>query len=435
MAPAAAGAAKRAVTRFLVTAGDGAHGRLGHGWGCASQLFPRVVTGLAAHDLAAVSCGGAHTAVLAADGAVHTMGLNTGGQLGHSDGQPFVPTPVEVPVPDAVAGVSAGEAHTLCVTSSGEVWAWGSNDAGQLGVAAVGVGGSVGEPRLVGGALRGARVVAVAAGNHHSLAMTDDGRLYAWGDNKHGALGLGPSPALAPSPTLVPALWQPRVRAIAAGHFHSGALDAEGGAWVWGHGQHWALGLGEKRLSVHTPVPLGLSLVASLALGGSHSMAVRTTEHVAIWGADEHGSLGQGARWPQPPLLRPAPLPLQLKQAAAGWRHSAGVTSDGRLFCWGWSGAVGAGGLLDPGTDLGGGQLGSGTLEDLHVPTQVQRIAMGRPGSGLFRDLRASAAVGAQGRAYAGGSGGGWRALQVACGRNHTAAVVEIPNCAPWELA
>lgn len=70
--------------------GNGQFGRLGHGWACASSRFPRLVAGLAAHDVTAVACGGAHTVALTADGSVFTFGMNDKGQLGHTAKQPCV---------------------------------------------------------------------------------------------------------------------------------------------------------------------------------------------------------------------------------------------------------------------------------------------------------------------------------------------------------
>ena len=90
----------------------------------------------------------------------------------------------------------------------------------------------------------------------------------------------------------------------------------------------------------------------------------------------------------------------------------AGVNSDGRLFAWGWGGAVGGGGLVaGPSYDLGAGQLGLGDDMDQYEPQQVQRLLFGR---NRFRDLRQSM------------GGKPWHAIQVSCARNHTAVVIEM---------
>ena len=88
------------------------------------------------------------------------------------------------------------------------------------------------------------------------------------------------------------------------------------------------------------------------------------------------------------------------------------MTEQGRLYCWGWGGAVGGAGFGS--SDLGAGQLGHGDEMDYHEPKQVQRLLLPR---GRFRDLRQNIP----------GIDSSWQALQVSCARNHTAAVVEVP--------
>jgi alpha-tubulin suppressor-like RCC1 family protein len=106
-------------------------------------------------------------------------------------------------------------------------------------------------------------------------------------------------------------------------------------------------------------------------------------------------------------------------QAAAGLVYAAvGVTEQGRLYTWGWGGAVGSAGFSS--ADLGAGQLGHGDEMDYHEPKQVQRLLMAR---GKFRDLRQNIP----------GIDSSWQAVQVSCARNHTAAVVEV-NVSPSEL-
>lgn len=159
-----------------------------------------------------------------------------------------------------------------------------------------------------------------------------------------------------------------------------------------------------------------------LALGFSYSLAVGTHGRVASWGTDDSGCLGQGLKWPRPASPTPEAVKVALSTAAAGWRHCGGADADGRLFTWGWGGAVGAGGMINPSEDLGAGQLGLGDDRDAFEPRQVMRLTVG--GRGGFRDLRQSVGPGR----------GLWRALQVACGRNHSAAVVEA-DVQPSELA
>ncbi|GBF93212.1 hypothetical protein Rsub_05944 [Raphidocelis subcapitata] len=406
----------RQLGRFIACWGNGQHGRLGHGAHEASEAFPRVVAALAGHRATRVACGGAHTAAVMEDGSLWSWGLNSHGQIGHSGDLKQCGDPIEVILPDRISDVAAGEAHTLAVSASGEVWAAGCNSDAQLGLGED-YGAKNAEFRLVRG-LRGRTVTQVAAGQEHSLALGAGGEVWAWGHGAYGQLGLGPGlTRWVVQPRRVEALVGVRVVAIAAGAFHSAAVDADGRAWAWGRGEDWQLGTG---LSTHECLPQQLPTLKSaqqLALGFGYSLAVCSHGRVASWGTDDSGCLGQGLKWPRPPCPTPVGVRVRLASAAAGWRHCAGVDDDGRLHTWGWGGAVGAGGFANPSADLGAGQLGHGDDRDAHEPRQVLRLRLGRT---AFRDLRQSVGPG----------GGLWRALAASCGRNHSAAVVEVEAAA-----
>lgn len=400
------------VQRLLVTFGTGADGRLGHGFPTISQALPRVVASLAGYPIKQVSCGGAHTAAVADDGTLFTFGLNEKGQLGHSRGDKFVAAPLEVTLPDPVASVAAGDQHTLALTSAGEVWSWGAAGEGALGIGHPKELRQV-EPRLVRG-LEGCKVTAVAAGAMHSMALTASGEVLTWGRGDFGALGHDPVGGCLGSeytPRRVRALGGSRLRTILAGPFSSGAVDAAGATFTWGHGAYWQLGTGGTR---HEPLPVKVSAlrgVRGLSLGQLHSLAVDGDGRLMVWGTDEHGSLGQSLEVlrersvQQPRRLASTPSSGWVA-VAAGWKHSLALDREGRLFSWGWSGAAGAMGGVQ---DYGGGQLGHGDDEDRWAPEQVLRM---HTSASKFYDLRMSYIK-------------PWRVLQVAAGRNHSAAVVE----------
>ncbi|PNW88356.1 hypothetical protein CHLRE_01g025900v5 [Chlamydomonas reinhardtii] len=405
---------KLPLTRVLAVFGSGTDGRLGLGFPITSQLYPRIVASLAGYSIKQVSCGGAHTAVVTDDGSLFTFGLNDWGQLGHSREDKFVAAPIEVTLPDPVKAVAAGGFHTLALTTAGELWAWGMSGEGQLGIGQPTEGRQL-EPRMVR-SMTGSGLVAVAAGDHHSAALTADGQVYTWGRGDHGALGHGSVQGHVPVelvPKRVRGLAGVRVAALTAAPYATGAVDGEGQAFAWGHGTGWQLGTG-RNTSELTPVKLDLlpGGVTSLALGQLHSLAVVGDGRAVVFGSDETGSLGGGtdtlrsrvARRPQP-----VPgLPL-VSQAAVGWKHSLAVGRDGRLFSWGWSGAMGQGTF----TDYGGGQLGHGDDQDRWAPEPVLRLHTSRH---RYLDLRAPHVKSRP-----------WRVLAAAAGRNHSAAVVELP--------
>ena len=147
-------------------------------------------------------------------------------------------------IDNIIVSVAAGYGHSLALTESGEVWAWGNNWYGQLGD---GTTTDRYTPVLVEGL---GDVVSIAAGYGHSLAFTESGEVWAWGDNGYGQLGDGTTTDRS-IPVLVEGLGD--VVSIAAGYYHSLALTASGEAWSWGNNYYGQLGDGTTT-DHYTPV-------------------------------------------------------------------------------------------------------------------------------------------------------------------------------------
>ena len=140
-----------------------------------------------------------------------------------------------------VVAVSAGRNHSLAITADGAVWSWGDgmffclghgDDQDQL------------LPKNVEAFIAGRRVVAVSAGDGHSLALTADGAVWSWGWGSFGKLGHGDQQDQL-LPKKVEALADQRVIAVLAGAYHSLALTAVGAFFTWGKGEDGCLGHGE----------------------------------------------------------------------------------------------------------------------------------------------------------------------------------------------
>ena len=154
----------------------------------------------------AVSAGSTHSLAVCADGAVAAWGNNNAGQLGNGTNTNSL-VPVTVSSAGVLAGkpvvaVAAGGAHNLALCAYGTLADWGSNNSGQVGDGTV---TNRTQPVLVStaGVLSGKSVVALAAGNSHSLALCGDGTLAAWGWNLGGQLGLPAAPANSYVPAAV----------------------------------------------------------------------------------------------------------------------------------------------------------------------------------------------------------------------------------------
>ena len=166
----------------VYTWGEGSFGGLGLG-DTKHRLVPTRVPEL--QGIVAVDAGESFSVALSMDGVVHTWGCNDVGQLGVGDWENRK-VPTRVDTLSHVVDVAAGYYHTLAVTSDGAIFSWGSGVSGKLGHddhATVDV------PRRIA-ALEGVRIVRVGAGWYHSMAVSEEGRLYVWGCVGEGMLGL-----------------------------------------------------------------------------------------------------------------------------------------------------------------------------------------------------------------------------------------------------
>jgi uncharacterized protein (TIGR03437 family) len=190
-----------------------------------------------------------------------------------------------------IVTIAAGGNHALALQDDGTVWAWGTNWTGQLGD------GTIAEQQAAPVQVRGLEgVVAIAAGSTHSLAAKRDGTVWAWGWNGFGELGDATTTQRL-TPVRVSGLTE--VVAVAGGGgsvvgAHSLALRRDGTVWVWGHNGSGQLGDGTTTDRL-TPVQVaGLSEVAAIAAGDAHSLALKRGGTVWAWGSNESGQLGGG---------------------------------------------------------------------------------------------------------------------------------------------
>ena len=142
-----------------------------------------------------------------------SWGNNNFGQVGN-DSTTLAPSPVAIAGLGAQAAVvAAGPYHSLAIDVQGRIWAWGNNWYGQLGLGDSGYGTNRTQPVQVS-IPSSSKAIAVAAGSYHSLAVLSDRTLWAWGNNDYGQLGLGDAVTGTSRelPTLVDRLWQARAR-------------------------------------------------------------------------------------------------------------------------------------------------------------------------------------------------------------------------------
>ena len=228
----------------VLSFGDGGHGCLGHGSGALAngngmfQFLPKVVEALRGERVAAISAGDFHSFVLTREGALLSCGYGWKGRLGHGDEEDqHLPKLVEALRGVRVVAVSTGDLHSLVLADTGAVYSFGQGGGGRLGLGQAAARDWEGQhaPKLIE-ALRGERVVAMAAGEVHSLVLTEAGRLLSFGQGGCGCLGHGDETDHN-LPKLVDTLQGRRVAAVAAGEHASLCVLEDGRVLAWGNGE------------------------------------------------------------------------------------------------------------------------------------------------------------------------------------------------------
>ncbi|TMV49518.1 hypothetical protein FE783_13515 [Paenibacillus mesophilus] len=271
-----------------------------------------------------------------ADGTVWSFGRLPGGGSSSQVGR------VKGGALERIAQVSGGYAHAAAVDADGRVWAWGDNETGQLGQR---------DNEKYGAAVQvdfeaGDRIKAVAAGYDHTLALSENGKVWAWGSNRYSQLGDGTETDRS-KPIRVMAGLKPLddVVAIAAGFGLSYALNEDGEVWTWGSQgkregdmQQVMLDQGGKL------VPLGE--IVSIAAGYDHALALDRYGKLYAWGSNRSGQLGIGAGGDSTYSLHAVELTglPTLTAAAAGDRTSVALDKEGDIWVWGASYPYDAGG-------------------------------------------------------------------------------------------
>jgi len=196
----------------------------------------------------------------------------------------------------------------------------------------------------------------IAAGDYHSVALNDDGTVWTWGDNGYGQLGDGAA-TNRNAPVRVTSLRD--VFGIAGGGNHTLALTGDGRLWAWGDNSNGQLGDGTF-LSRIQPAPLPhLADCVATAAGYSHSLALQKDGTVWAWGDNSSGQLGNGTTETSNIPLRVSGL-TEVTAIAAGQYHNVALRKDGTLWAWGAN---------------SDGQLGDGSFHTRTVPVQVSELA------------------------------------------------------------
>ncbi|MFZ5774640.1 MAG: RCC1 domain-containing protein [Thermodesulfobacteriota bacterium] len=366
------------------TWGSNGNGQLGDG----TTTTRSTPTSIGLSNISAIAAGGRHSLALKDDGTVWAWGANGDGQLGSSTSNP-ISSPVQLEGLGTVTAIAAGYYHSMVLLSDGTIRALGSNYYGQLGDT-TNTSSSMAVP--VYGLTD---VAAIAAGYNHSLALKEDGTVWAWGWNYSGELGGGFTSTSSATPVLVSGVSNIVAIDSDAGYgSHSLALKNDGTVWAWGANSDGQLGDGTTTQRT-TPVQVsGLTNVMAIAAGGDFSLALKTDGTVWAFGGNSLGQLGNGS-------TQDSAVPVQVSGLSgvtaitAGGAHGLAVTADGVLWAWGRSsdGQLGLGdSIMSSDYALTPRQVGSGYLvassgeqapaaPSMQVQTSGQRVTVSWSGS------------------------------------------------------
>jgi alpha-tubulin suppressor-like RCC1 family protein len=366
-----------------------------------------------ATNVASSQGSGDYNMVVTPQGKVLGWGANVIGSLGQNvDGITFPFSALPIPVKDElgtgelsnIVAASAGDVHALALNEDGEVLSWGRDalgrvtqnasylpgkvrnaaNTGNLGhIVAVGAGDliSVGladdgtvyswgsytgqgtsnssqfpnQVKDAAGTGILQNIVAISAGSNQTLALTRDGKTYAWGYNNKGIAGVPVTTSVSNLPTLiskVDGLELTNIVSISAGYNHNLVLAADGSVFGWGDNSSGQLGISSQtntgnHLATQVKGLLGTGVlggIASVSAGGNSSFASDSNGNVFSWGLATSGQLGDG---PNRPAGNTRPSPNVLVSAAgtgqltgvigvaSGYLHGLALMPDGNVVIWG----------------------------------------------------------------------------------------------------
>ena len=230
---------------------------------------------------------------------------------------------------------------------------------------------------ISGNILNGKKIVQISAGDWHTVAIDEEGKVYTWGYNEDGELGDGTtnnsSVPICISDISGNILIGKKIVQISAGGCHTVAIDEEGKVYTWGNNTYGQLGNGTANDS---NVPICISdisgnilngkKIVQISAGDRHTIAMDKEGKVYTWGYNEDGQLGDGT-------TKNSNIPIcisdisdnilndkKIVQISAGYYHSVATDEEGKVYTWGSNGSY---------------QLGNGTTGDSNIPICISDIS------------------------------------------------------------
>ncbi len=338
----------------------------------------------------AIALGNAYACAILDNGQVRCWGFNNAGQLGTGntasvgdDETPASVPPVNLGAGRTAVAIATGWDHTCAILDTGGVKCWGDGGEGKLGY---GNTNTVLSPASVGTVDLGAgrTAIDIAAAEHHTCAILDNGTVRCWGESAYGQLGYGTTATIGDNET--PGSMSPvdlgsgrRAVSITAGKIFTCAQLDDGSKRCWGDATYGQLGSASQiRVGATEPPSAGGLVdmgsahgVLETAAGNAHTCALTDTGTVRCWGLNSSGQLGYGNTAnigdnEIPGMAGPVALGgHNAVEIATGEAHTCALLDDGTVRCWGKGSS---------------GQLGYGNtanIGDNETPASVSPVALG----------------------------------------------------------
>lgn len=279
-------------------------------------------------DWLTASAGRKHNLAIKTNGTLWAWGSDEGEALGNgTSGQYLVPT--QTGTDTDWKEVSAGETASLAVKTDGTLWTWGTNTYGALGNGS-GAGAVLNEPTQVGTANDWQ---AVSGSGQFVLAIKENGTLWAWGSNDYGQLGIGnTTPQTTPVQVGTATDWKWIDTAMSSGAPISIAMKTDNSIWLWGHDT-------VLQIEANIPVQFGTETdwkTISVRKDYSNRYAMFTKQNGTLWawGSDNSGQLGndENSHYTVPTQIG---SDTDWVSATAGYQQANGTKTDGSFWAWG----------------------------------------------------------------------------------------------------
>jgi len=337
--------------------GNNMFGQLGQGTVGGNLSTPdRVILPTGVEGWSQIASGSGHTLALAPDGRIFVWGSNSSGALGLDSAANFnESSPTLLPFPAGVTAwqdIAAGGEFSLALDQSGRLWSWGLNVSAQLGLGDSGIGTNRIIPTLVPFPAGVTAWDGISAQTTNSSALTSDGRLFVWGQNSQGQLGLGDNTHRS-VPTETPSIPGATITKHVFGHGpQSAKITTDDRLFVAGFNMLGQLGLGDttsRNTFTYLPTPAGVAGWNFVAVGNSSMLAITTDGRLFAWGQNGNQHFGSSTIATGShlnPVFVPFPAGVTAwHEAAVGTSFAFITTPDGRLFSAGsnWDGQTGLG--------------------------------------------------------------------------------------------